>query len=118
LHELRSLGVVSQGLANLTHCRVDAELGLDENIPAPKLGNDLVAGHQFPVSADQQDQQLHGNSLQLQDAAVAPQFIARDIQLKILELVRCRQDLSPSLVWHYRFVGLLMPVTNPFARAT
>jgi hypothetical protein len=69
------------------------------------------------MSPDQQDQQLHWNSLQLQDAAVAPQFIARDIQLKILELVRCRQDMSPSLGWHYRFVGLLVPVMNPFARA-
>src|SRR5215831_15658946 len=118
LNEPRSFRIVSQGLTNLTHCRVDAELSLNENVPAPKLFNDLVARHQFAMSADQQDQQFHGNSLQLQDAPVAPQFIAREIQPKIFELVRCRQGMPPSLWRHYKFFVLLTPAINPFARAT
>src|SRR5215475_770667 len=106
LNEPRSFRIVSQGLTNLTHCRVDAELSLNENVPAPKLFNDLVARHQFAMSADEQGQQLHGNSLQLQDAPVAPQFIPREIQLEVFEMVRSGQERPPSLCWHYRFFGL------------
>jgi hypothetical protein len=95
-YEPRTLCVVAQGLAYLSHGRVNSVLRLDEHVPAPELRNDLIAGHQCALSADQKNQQLHGNSLQFQGVTGSAQFIALEIQVKTLELVGRRQGRTPS----------------------
>ena len=84
LHESRSLGVVLQYLANLADGGVDAVVGVEEDVLAPNPFYDLVTGHELPSSFNQEEQQLHGNSFQLERPAGAAQFVGAHVQVEIL----------------------------------
>src|SRR5437762_13646800 len=86
LHETRLLRIVAQDEADLTHSRVDAVVDIDENFLAPQAVSDLLAGNEFSAPLDQQDEQLHREFFQAQQALASLQPITRLIECEIAEM--------------------------------
>src|SRR5580700_8724596 len=59
LDESRLLPVVFQCVANLPDGRVDAVVGIEEDVLAPELLDDLFAGHKQAPALDQKQEQFH-----------------------------------------------------------
>src|ERR1700731_1650278 len=97
LDEARLLRIILQHMANLADGRVDAVVSIEEYIRTPDPLDDLVPGDQLASPLYQEEQQFHGNPLQLENPAVAAQFISAQIQLEILP--------KPDLVCHFDRVG-------------
>jgi hypothetical protein len=76
LYEDWILRIVFQDLANLSDCGIDAVVGVKEDVLAPDPGENIVSTDQLPLSLDQQEQDLHGDSFQLQSPAGATEFKA------------------------------------------
>jgi hypothetical protein len=73
-------------------------LGIKENIFAPESLDNLLTADYLPVFFQQQDEQFHGNALELQGAIMASQFKTGAIQLEITELVGGRGHETP-MIW-------------------
>ncbi len=67
-------------------------LGINEDILPPQLLDDLLAADQLAVSTGQQDQQLHGDSFQLDHGAVASQLVGTQVELDVFEFQQCPRD--------------------------
>ena len=79
LKKPRSVGVVTQRGAKLSHNIVDVFFGVDKQIGAPQLLDDVVPGHHLLATLDQKDQQLHGLLLELDSPPGPPQFVASQV---------------------------------------
>lgn len=86
LYEVGQIGVFLQRGADLANRRVDAVFGVNENVFAPQAIDDFLPGDDVAVFFCQQDEQLHGNPLDLQGSTIASQLIASAIQLEFAEL--------------------------------
>ena len=60
--------VVFENLTNFADCGIDAVIGVQEDILTPDPFDDVLSGYQLPFALDQQEQDLHGDSLQLQES--------------------------------------------------
>src|SRR5580658_8200463 len=83
LYESRPLYIFPQRRPNLANGRIDAMLGIMENILAPQALDNLLSAHLLPIFFNQQDEQFQGNSFDSQRKAVAAQFKTRTIEFKI-----------------------------------
>jgi len=68
-------GVVFQGLSDFPDCGVDCVIGIEEDVLALELFDNLFPGYQLAAPLDQQEQYFHGDSLQLQRAAGASHLV-------------------------------------------
>jgi hypothetical protein len=89
------LWVILQHLPNFANCGVDAVISIEKNILAPDSFDYLVAAYKLSSLFDQEKKQLHGDALQLEDAAGAAQFVDPQVQLKIF----AQADLVGRLDW-------------------
>ena len=62
LQIVRLAGVVRQGAANLADGGIDSLFHIDEDILAPELRGDLLAGDQFAPFFDEEHEQLQGQT--------------------------------------------------------
>jgi hypothetical protein len=66
LDKARLFGVVLKEAADFPDRSIDCVIGIEEDVLAPKLFNDLFPRHQLAPPLHQQAQDLHGDSFQLQ----------------------------------------------------
>src|ERR1700733_3008425 len=93
--------MLPQRHTNLADGGVDAVLGIDKNIFAPKPFDDLLAGGDTAFFFRKQDQKLGGDAFQFLNPSVPPQFEAGAIQLKISELVDPARHSAPRKCRNY-----------------
>jgi hypothetical protein len=92
------LGVVPQHQTDLADRSVDTVIDIVERVLAPKALGDLVAGYQLPVPFEQQDQQLHGELFQAQEALTPLEPILGLVQREITEMeFRSRKSSTQAL---------------------
>ena len=77
------LGIILEHLADLADGGIDTVVGVEEDIFAPDLLDDLIPADELSVLRDQQQKQLHGNVFEFQGLARAAQFIGTEIKLKL-----------------------------------
>jgi hypothetical protein len=77
--------VVSQRPAKLENGRVDAGFKIEKDLIPPESSRNFFSRDQFIAPLQQQQQQLHRNSFQLDRAATACQFAAGDIKFELSE---------------------------------
>jgi hypothetical protein len=68
LDELWLLGIVLQDLPNFADCTPDAVVSIEKNVLTPNTGHYFVAMDGFAPVLDEQNQDLQGNTLDLQHA--------------------------------------------------
>jgi hypothetical protein len=76
--------IVVQNLTNFADRGIDAVVGIQEDVLTPDPSDDVLSGDQLPPALEQQEQDLHGDSLQLQSATRTAQFIGAPVQFKLL----------------------------------
>jgi hypothetical protein len=86
LDETGFLRVIAESHADLADRGIDAVIDIDEDVLAPEAGRDFLSGDEFPVTADQQDQQLHGEFLQPQDAVTPLQPVPGLVKGEVAEM--------------------------------
>ena len=77
-------GVVPQDLPNLANRSIDAVVGIEEDPFTPDPVDYLLAGYKLSMLRHQQQEQFHGNALQLQRSTVAAQLEGPGIEIEIL----------------------------------
>ena len=87
LNETRALRVIPQRGANLAHGRVDAVLGVDEDLVAPQALGDLGTGHETALTGREQHQQFERLLFEPQRMAVAEQPKGAGVEPELAELV-------------------------------
>ena len=85
-YETRFLRVVPKRHADFADRGVNAAIDIEEDVLAPKAFSDLLSGHQFPATFDQQDEQLHGAFFQAQDVLTPLESIAGLVEREIGEM--------------------------------
>ena len=85
-YETRLLWIVPQDHADLADCRVNTVINIKEDILAPEALGDLLAGYQPAAPFDQQDEQLHGEFFQAQEALPPLKPILGLVECEIAEL--------------------------------
>jgi hypothetical protein len=65
---------------------IDCVFGINVDLVAPKLLNDLLSPDEFASPASQQNQELHGDTLELQLGARPPQPMVTDVEFELSEL--------------------------------
>jgi hypothetical protein len=83
LEEPRHVGIVPQRPADLPHRGVDRRVRVEEDVPAPEALEDLGPRHELAPSLGEEDEQLHGQLLELLDLATAAQLVARQVQHEV-----------------------------------
>ena len=83
LDKSRLFGVILEHLTDFADGCIDAVVGVEEDIFAPNLFDNLVPADELSVLRDQQQKKLHGDMLQLQWLARPAQFIGAEIELKL-----------------------------------
>lgn len=71
--------VIAQCLTRLAHRDINDSVCVDEDVVAPELSDDLVAGDQLTLSRDQQQQELKQESFHADRAALASQLEGRRV---------------------------------------
>lgn len=61
---------------------IDAALDVDEDVFAPEARRNLLARHQLPWSARQQDQQFHRLPLEPHRSSIPQKPVSGDVRLK------------------------------------
>jgi hypothetical protein len=61
-------------------------IDIDEDVLAPKALGDLLARHQLPTPLDQQDEQLHGEFFEAQEAGTPLQPEAGVVECEFAEM--------------------------------
>jgi hypothetical protein len=59
-----SFGIVFEDLADFPDRSIDCVIGIEEDVLAPKLFNDLFPGYQLARPHHQQEQDFHGDPFQ------------------------------------------------------
>ena len=85
-YETGFVGVVAQRQADLADRRVNPMIDIVKGVFAPKALGDLLAGYQLPTPLDQQDEQLHGEPFQAQQALSALEAILGLVKCEIAEM--------------------------------
>ena len=85
-YETRLLWIVPQDHADFADRSVNAVIDIEEEVLAPKPLGDLLAGYQPPAPFDQQDEQLHGEFFQAQEAFAPLEPILGLVECEIAEL--------------------------------
>ena len=83
LNESWLSGIFLQRGPNLPDGGVDAVLGVDEHVLTPEPRGDLRPGDYVAILFSQQDEQLHGDALDLYDASVTTKLKAVAVQLEL-----------------------------------
>src|SRR5580704_14929107 len=86
LDKTRARRVVTQDLPYLSDGGIDCVFGINVDLIAPKLLNDLLSPDQFARPAGQQNQEFHRDPLELQLRARPPQPMVADVEFKFSEL--------------------------------
>jgi hypothetical protein len=97
-NEPRMLGVLAQRDADLPDGGVDAVFGVDVDLLAPEPLDDLRARDDVAVPLREQNQQVHRNPFELDDAVAAAQFAPRGVQLE------CTGTVGPDDIGWVRYV--------------
>jgi hypothetical protein len=79
LNKARLPGIITQDEAQLIYCCVNTVLRILEGILAPKPTVDCFTADKLSFALEQQDEQLHGYSLQLDRAAGPAELVALDV---------------------------------------
>jgi hypothetical protein len=82
LYEDWIFGIILKNLANLSDGPVDTAIGIEEDILAPDLCDDVLSTDELPSALDQQQQNIEGDSLQLERAASQAQFVGDAVEFK------------------------------------
>src|SRR5207302_6174240 len=84
LDEPRRVGIILQSLPNLADRRVDAVIGIEENIFAPDPAHYLVTLNNLPCPFDQQQKHGGRNTFKLEDTTASAQLVAAGVELDSL----------------------------------
>ena len=84
LDHARPLGIVPQGVADLSDGAVDAVVGVEVDVLAPDPFHDLVASHEPSPLLDEEEQQLHGDTLELDGSAAPAQLVGTRVEGRVL----------------------------------
>jgi hypothetical protein len=84
LNIARLLGIVLQYLADLAYRAVNAVVSIEKDVLAPDLLGNLFAGDELTFLHDQNEQDLHGNTLELERTTDVPKLEGSKIDLEIL----------------------------------
>ncbi len=77
------LGRIAERLPHFANGGVDTHVGVDEDVRAPQLADDVGAWHELVPPFDQHDQQFERPPFQVHRHAAAPQLKRRDVQLEV-----------------------------------
>lgn len=80
------VGVVAEGVADLADGRVDAVLGVDEDLAFPKVVSYFVAADEPAVGGREENEELERFALEAQGQTLAAQLEALAVKLELAEL--------------------------------
>jgi hypothetical protein len=83
--KVRVFRVIFQGLARLSHSRVDAVVGVNKHVFPPDGAQDLLSRDEPVAVFGEQEEQLQRNPLDLDEATRLAQFKRARIKLKVIE---------------------------------
>ena len=86
LYEAGLLRVIAQYEPDLANSRVDAVVDVDKDTLAPEAVGDLFAGDELSIPLDQQDEQLHWEFLQAEEALAPLQPITGLVERELAEM--------------------------------
>lgn len=88
--EARLVCMVSESCPDFAHNVVHAALGVDEEIGAPELSDDLLAADQLVSSSHKQDQELHGFFFKSDTVPATAKLVSAEVELDLI----CCSDLT------------------------
>src|SRR5207253_11207870 len=77
--EFGLIGVIPYSVPDLADGSIYAMLGVNENVIAPQLFNDLVTADYLVLSANQKNQELHGYLFELENTTVSAQLVGTQV---------------------------------------
>jgi hypothetical protein len=93
-NESRLSWIVGEGRTDLSDCRVDAMLHINENFTAPKAIRDLLTCNDAFSTADQQDEQFQRLAFQPDDLVPSAQFETVAINREFVKFVNGTTHVS------------------------
>ncbi len=98
----RSVCVFIKSLSQFADSGVDAVVGIQENVFAPDSFEYFVPRYQLPRALSQEEQQVEGNSFEVNGAASTTEHVCAPIELEILEKQPVRRHfVKPPVVGSY-----------------
>ena len=94
-------GIVLQDLPDFPNRAVDAVVDVEVNLLPPNPLDDLLPRDQLPAVLGEEQQNLHGNALQLERLAGASELVGAGVELEAfakLESVLWVQSLFPQVL--------------------
>ena len=79
--------IVAELVAELTDGGIDAVFGIDEDFARPEPIGDLVTSDELPFARGEQDEQLHGLTLNAQGVAVTEKLERSAVKPEVTELI-------------------------------
>ena len=81
------VGVIVEDGTDFPDGKVQTLLEIDECLRAPYLAGDVLSGDDFPVPADQQDENLGGLRLEFERGSVSAEFSRAQVKFEV-----CKAD--------------------------
>ena len=85
LHETRLFRIIAENLTDFSDGSVNAVLGIEEDILAPDLFDDLVAADQPAVALREESEELHGDFFKLENTVGSAQLITAAVKFEFRE---------------------------------
>lgn len=94
------LRIILKNLTDLADRSVDAVVGVQENVFAPNLLDDLIPRDKLPSMLDEKNQEFHGRGFEFEYSPGPAQLIRAEIKLEVLPKLETVVGLS--LLFHSR----------------
>ena len=83
MKEARVLWIFLERQANFADCSVDAVVDVDEDVFAPNVFENLLAGDEMTLPLGQKEKDVQGDALEVHYLTAAPELAGRAVQLEV-----------------------------------